>query len=104
MMAKKKKLSSTVQVSLEGGLIDDHTPEEFDCPLCRKHIIIKRDKKGNYYHRPWVYHWMYDHINPLSRNVWKRIEKSIPLWLYYFAFHDQDTAKELVAEWREKIG
>lgn len=104
MTKTKKKQSKTVQTSLEGGLIEDHTPIEFDCPLCGKHIKLERNEKGDIYHRPWVYHWMYDHINPLPRNVWMNIEKSIPLWLYYYAFHEQDAAKELVAEWKEKIG
>ena len=103
-MAKKKKLSSTVQASLEGGLIEDHTPIWFDCPLYGKHITLEKDEKGNVYHRPWVFHFMYDHINKTPRKDWMKIKEHLGLWMWYFAFHDQDTAKELVQEWREKIG
>ena len=92
-----------MQLDLEGNQISGKFPDvEFDCPLCGKHIVVKRDKKGDYEHRSWMFHFMYDHVNK-SKNRWKKVKDHMGVWLYYFAFHDQPSAKELVNEWNEKV-
>ena len=94
-------MKDTIQLGIDGEPLNK--PIEFDCPLCGKHITLKKDEKGNVYHRPWTFHWMYDHANR-NPKVARELKDNMALWLYYYAFHDQETAKELVEEWKEKIG
>jgi len=82
------------------GELEEQYPEiKFDCPICEKHIIIKRDKKGNYYHRPWMFHFTYEH----GKLAVKYVKDSIMCWLYYFADPFGCVAKELIDEWKEKV-
>ena len=92
-------MADTIQLRLNGEELDK--PIEFDCPLCKKHIILKRDEKGNVYHRPWVFHFMYDHANKHPEIVTK-IKDSLSVWLFYFSCNDA-VRKELVDEWKANI-
>ena len=64
----------SIQLLLDGS--EQYPNVEFDCPICGKHIVVERDKKGNYLHRPWVFHFGYDH----GKTALKYVRDSINLW------------------------
>jgi hypothetical protein len=86
-----------------GALIEQYPDIEFDCPICNKHIIVKRDKKGNYYHRPWMFHFTYDH----GKDALKYCKEDINLWLHYYTFFEfpfeEDIALEMRLNWFKKV-
>lgn len=87
----------SIQLSLDGKEV--YPDIEFDCPICGKHIIVKRDKEsGAYYHRPWMFHFTYEH----GKTALKYVKDSIGCWLYYFISHP-NVEKELIEEWKEKV-
>ena len=87
-----------VQLGLDGEPLNQ--PVIFDCPICEKEIIVKRDEKGNYYHRAWMFHFTYEH----GKTALKYVKDSIMTWLYYFVLiPPHPLAKELIDEWKTKV-
>lgn len=92
-------MENTVQATIDGDIIDDHRPFEFDCPICGKHILCKRDERGNAYHRPWVFHFTCEH----GKTALKYCKDDINLWLWYFCFYDQPAGQELRDDWKRRV-
>lgn len=76
------------QVTLDGE--DRDAPISFDCPFCGKHFDLKVEK-DKVYHRPWAFHIAIDHGDFLV----KHHRDDIPLWLEYWAVHDDVLGEEL---------
>lgn len=90
-------MNDTVQLALDGEEV--YPSIEFDCPICGKHIVVKREKKtGDYYHRTWMFHFTYEH----GTVALKFVKDSINCWLWYFVSHP-NVKKELMKEWKEKV-
>ena len=85
------------QSKLTGGFTDD--PLEFDCPICNKRIVMKRDGRGAVYLRNWSFHFAYEH----GKTALKYVKDDISLWMAYWMFHNDDTGQTLRDNWKEKV-
>lgn len=79
-----------MQIDLNGNQLSGKFPDiEFDCPFCEKHLSLKQDKKS-VWHRPWMFHIIYDHKN-LVNFMLKNFKDDLSLLLWHFAvFDDED--------------
>ena len=88
-------MNDTLQYTLDGNPVDQDIV--FNCPFCGKKITIKY-KDGYYYQRNWTYHFAHNHKVEIKLMLhW--IKDDIPLWIAYWMYPHDDTAKELCEEW-----
>ena len=73
----------TTQLLLDGTAADD--PIIFNCPICGKLIVIDCDEKS-VYHRPWIFHVIYDHKDILNHLTFNGA--AFLFLMNYYMIHD----------------